>query len=145
MRQCRGSKSHASRWVGGALCFPLATFAFRQASSDMTATQESDNIDAQFYKRADAFFPVFSSLALTYDDVTLATLYSEILPRDTQLDVTLAEGLNLHIPVISADLDTVTEERMAIAMALNGGLGLIHHNMPQTPLRPELRHLKTPV
>ena len=61
--------------------------------------------------------------ALTFDDVTLATLYSEILPRDTQLDTQLAENLCLNLPVISSDMDTVTESRMAIAMAANGGLG----------------------
>ena len=79
--------------------------------------------DSKFYKPADAFFPAYSSIGLTFDDVTLATLYSEILPRDTQLDTTLAEGLQLNIPIISSDMDTVTESRMAIAMALNGGLG----------------------
>ena len=76
-------------------------------------------------------FQGYSNIGLTFDDVTLATLYSEILPRDTQLDTTLAERLRLHIPVISSDMDTVTESRMAIAMALNGGLGLIHYNMPE--------------
>src|SRR5512138_2960926 len=97
----------------------------------MAASKESDNLDSKFYKPADAFFPRYDSIGLTYDDVTLATLYSEVLPRETQLDVTLAEGLHLNIPVISADMDTVTESRMAIAMALNGGLGLIHYNMPE--------------
>ena len=93
--------------------------------------KEPDNLDSKFYKPADAFFPAYSSIGLTYDDVTLATLYSEVLPRDTQLDTTLAEGLQLNIPVISSDMDTVTESRMAIAMALSGGLGLIHYNMPE--------------
>src|SRR5205807_7113313 len=73
--------------------------------SDMAVKQESNPIDAEFYQPADAFFTGHRSLALTYDDITLATLYSEILPRDTQLDVQLAEGLNLNIPVISADMD----------------------------------------
>ncbi len=97
----------------------------------MAATKESDTLDSKFYKPADAFFPAYKNIGLTYDDVTLATLYSEVLPRETQLDTTLAEGLNLNIPIISADMDTVTESRMAIAMALNGGLGLIHYNMPE--------------
>ncbi len=91
------------------------------------------------------FFTAHRSLALTYDDITLATLYSEILPRDTQLDIQLAEGLNLNIPVIAADMDTVTEARMAIAMALNGGLGLIHYNMPEKQQLSELSRVKNHV
>lgn len=97
----------------------------------MAASKETDNLDSKFYKAADAFFPAYSNIGLTYDDVTLATLYSEILPRETQLETRLADSLQLNIPVISADMDTVTESRMAIAMALNGGLGLIHYNMPE--------------
>src|SRR3989442_11248797 len=97
----------------------------------MALEQEVNAIDAEFYQPAETFFTAHRGMALTYDDVTLATLYSEILPRDTQLDTPLAEGLSLNIPVISADMDTVTEARMAIAMALNGGLGLIHYNMPE--------------
>src|SRR5438067_890974 len=89
------------------------------------------SLDAAFYKNADDFFHEHEGIALTYDDVTLATLYSEILPRETNLETALAEQLHLQIPIISADMDTVTESRMAIAMALNGGLGLIHYNMPE--------------
>ncbi|MEI6193733.1 MAG: IMP dehydrogenase [Verrucomicrobiota bacterium] len=95
----------------------------------MAATRTSP-LDTPFYQTADKFFPANSRVGLTFDDITLATLYSEVLPRETLLDITLAEGLQLNIPVISSDMDTVTESRMAIAMALNGGLGLIHYNMP---------------
>ena len=84
----------------------------------MAATRNS-GFDDPFYQPADQFFPANNKLALTFDDVTLATLYSEILPRDTQLDTQLAENLRLNIPVISSDMDTVTESRMAIAMAAN--------------------------
>lgn len=87
--------------------------------------------DSHFYKPADAFFLQQGSLALTYDDVTLATLYSEVLPRDAQVEVTLADSLPLGIPIVSADMDTVTEAEMAIALALCGGLGLIHCNMTE--------------
>jgi len=111
----------------------------------MPTSKESDSLDSKFYKPADAFFPVFSSLGLTYDDVTLATRYSEVLPRDTQLDTTLAEGLQLNIPVISADMDTVTESRLAIALALNGGLGLIHYNMPEREQLSEVSRVKNNV
>jgi IMP dehydrogenase len=108
----------------------------------MAAIKEPGGIDSKFYKPADAFFPAYSSLGLTFDDVTLATLYSEILPRDTQLDTLLGEGLRLNIPIISSDMDTVTESRMAIAMALNGGLGLIHYNMPEHEQLSEVSRVK---
>jgi IMP dehydrogenase len=102
-------------------------------------------VDSEFYLPADAFFRQHRPLALTYDDVTLATLYSEILPRDTSLAATLAEGLTLNIPVISADMDTVTESRMAIAMALNGGLGLIHYNQPDADQLRQVSRVKNHV
>ncbi len=106
---------------------------------------EFENLDLQFYKPADAFFPSYSHIGLTYDDVTLATLYSEVLPRDTQLGTTLAEGLSLNIPVISSDMDTVTESRMAIAMALNGALGLIHYNLPEREQLSQVSRVKNHV
>src|SRR5213594_2344174 len=111
----------------------------------MVVAQDFQNIDNQFFQAADSFFPSFSNVGLTFDDVTLATLYSEILPRDTQLDTPLAEGLSLNIPVISADMDTVTEARMAIAMALNGGLGLIHYNMPEKQQLSEVSRVRNHV
>src|SRR4051812_16337345 len=111
----------------------------------MAATKHSDPTDSTFYKPAESFFPAFSSVGLTFDDVTLATLYSEILPRDTILETRLAEGLQLNIPIISADMDTVTEARMAIAMALNGGMGLIHYNMPERQQLSEVSRVKNNV
>ena len=108
----------------------------------MAQTAEPESIDQQFYEAADTFFPAHSNLALTYDDVTLATRYSEILPRDTVLNTTLTEGLQLNLPIISSDMDTVTEARMAIAMALNGGLGLIHYNMPEADQIKEVARVK---
>ena len=108
----------------------------------MAAHKETDNFDSKFYKAADAFFPAYSGIGLTFDDITLATLYSEILPRETQLDTSLGGGLELHIPIISSDMDTVTESRMAIAMALNGGLGLIHYNMPDRQQLSEVSRVK---
>ena len=103
---------------------------------------QARNLDSQFYQPADAFFPAHASLGLTFDDLTLATHYSEVLPRDTQLETRLADGLRLNIPVISADMDTVTESRMATAMALNGGLGLIHYNMPERQQLSEVSRVK---
>ncbi len=103
---------------------------------------QTRNLDSQFYQSADTFFPAHTSLGLTFDDITLATLFSEVLPRDTQLEAQLAEGLRLNIPVVSADMDTVTESRMAIAMALNGGMGLIHYNMPERQQLSEVSRVK---
>jgi IMP dehydrogenase len=103
---------------------------------------QSRNLDSQFYQNADAFFPAHSHIGLTFDDLTLATLYSEVLPRDTELETVLAESLKLNIPVVSADMDTVTESRMATAMALNGGLGLIHYNMPERQQLSEVSRVK---
>jgi IMP dehydrogenase len=107
----------------------LAKGGCQSAFSVMAATRISP-LDTPFYQTADKFFTANSKVGLTFDDITLATLYSEVLPRETKLDITLADGLQLNIPIISSDMDTVTESRMAIAMALNGGLGLIHYNMP---------------
>src|SRR5690606_17801838 len=86
-------------------------------------------LDAEFYLPADAFFRANRPVGLTFDDVSLATLYSEILPKDADTSTALSESLRLSIPVISSDMDTVTEARMAISMAHNGGMGLIHYNM----------------
>lgn len=66
---------------------------------------------------------------LTFDDVLLVPHKSEILPKDVSLKTTLAEGIDLNIPLMSAAMDTVTESRMAIAIAREGGLGIIHKNM----------------
>src|SRR5271154_7572461 len=110
----------------------------------MAATRKS-TFDDPFYQPADRFFPANHKIGLTFDDITLATLYSEILPRDTHLDTTLAENLHLNIPAISADMDTVTGSRMAIAMALNGGLGLIHYNMAERQQLSEVSRVKNHV
>lgn len=67
--------------------------------------------------------------ALTFDDVLLVPGYSEILPANAQLSTKLTSKITLNIPVISAGMDTVTEARMAIAMARSGGIGIIHKNM----------------
>jgi IMP dehydrogenase len=111
----------------------------------MAEISPTSAIDAEFYQPAAAFFSANRDVALTYDDVTLATLYSEILPRETNLESTLAGRLHLHIPVISADMDTVTEAPMAIAMALAGGMGLIHCNMPERQQLSEVSRVKNNV
>ncbi len=67
--------------------------------------------------------------ALTFDDVTLAPKYSEILPSDVDTSIKLTENLKLKIPLLSSAMDTVTESKMAIAIAKAGGIGIIHRNL----------------
>ena len=71
----------------------------------------------------------FAKKGLTFDDVLLIPAESHVLPNEVKLDTKLAPNLQLHIPLISAGMDTVTEGNMAIAMAENGGLGVIHKNL----------------
>ncbi|CAM8623442.1 COG2070 Dioxygenases related to 2-nitropropane dioxygenase [Oxalobacteraceae bacterium] len=67
--------------------------------------------------------------ALTFDDVLLVPAYSAILPKDTSLQTRLTRNISLSIPLVSAAMDTVTEARLAIAMAQEGGIGIIHKNL----------------
>ena len=67
--------------------------------------------------------------ALTFDDVTLVPKYSEILPSDVDTSIKLTENLKLKIPLLSSAMDTITESKMAIAIAETGGIGIIHRNL----------------
>lgn len=106
------------------------------------ATSPSESIDADFYQSADSFFAANRPVGLTFDDVSLATRFSDILPRDADPSTSLSERIQLPIPILSSDMDTVTESRMAIAMALNGGMGLIHYNMPRRDQIKEVARVK---
>ena len=66
---------------------------------------------------------------ITFDDVLLVPAYSEVIPNEVSLDTHLTKKIKLNIPMMSAGMDTVTEHRMAIAMARQGGIGIIHKNM----------------
>jgi len=111
----------------------------------MEHVESSNNLDTSFYLDADSFFSRNSPTGLTFDDVSLSTRYSEILPRETNLDTRLSESLLLHVPIISADMDTVTESTMAIGMAQAGGMGLIHYNMSEKDQLREVARVKNHV
>lgn len=83
---------------------------------------------------AETYFQNSLPEALTFDDVMLLPRYSEILPRDVETKTQLTPHISINAPILSAAMDTVTEARMAIAMAREGGMGIIHKN-----LKPELQ------
>ena len=70
-----------------------------------------------------------SQEALTFDDVLLVPAKSEVLPNDAVLKTRLTRSIDLNIPLISAAMDTVTESRLAIAIAQEGGIGIVHKNL----------------
>ena len=80
--------------------------------------------------------------ALTFDDVLLVPGFSDILPKDVSLKTRLTRNLSLNIPLLSAAMDTVTEARLAIAMAQEGGIGIIHKNMTLSQQAAEVRKVK---
>ena len=81
-------------------------------------------------------------LALTFDDVLLVPARSEVLPSDVDVSTDLGRGLRLQVPLVSAAMDTVTEARTAIAMAREGGLGIIHKNMSVEQQAEEVMRVK---
>jgi IMP dehydrogenase len=80
--------------------------------------------------------------ALTFDDVLLIPAYSAILPRDVRLKTRLTRGIELHVPLVSAAMDSVTEARLAIALAQEGGVGIIHKNMTAAQQAAEVSRVK---
>src|SRR5690606_37423207 len=80
--------------------------------------------------------------ALTFDDVLLEPAYSEILPREVDLRTKLTRSLTLNIPIVSAAMDTVTEARLAITLAQEGGIGIIHKNMSAPEQAGQVRRAK---
>lgn len=84
----------------------------------------------------------FGGEGLTYDDVLLVPAYSEVLPRDVDITTRFTQGIGMNIPIVSAAMDTVTESVMAIAMAQEGGIGVLHKNMPIQDQANEVRRVK---
>lgn len=80
--------------------------------------------------------------ALTYDDVLLLPGYSEVLPRNTDTSTQLTRNIKLNIPLVSAAMDTVSEAKLAISMALDGGIGIIHKNMSVDKQAEQVRKVK---
>ena len=80
--------------------------------------------------------------ALTFDDVLLVPAYSEVVPKDVSLRTRLTRGIQLNIPLISAAMDTITEARLAIALAQEGGIGIIHKSMGIEQQAREVRSVK---
>ena len=84
----------------------------------------------------------FQNEALTFDDVLLVPSYSQIIPSETNVKTAITKNIDLNIPLISASMDTVTESRLAIALALKGGIGIIHKNMSIENQSGEIRRVK---
>ncbi|MDH5729900.1 MAG: IMP dehydrogenase [Gammaproteobacteria bacterium] len=80
--------------------------------------------------------------ALTFDDVLLTPAHSTVLPKEVELKTKLTRGIELNIPLVSAAMDTVTEARLAIALAQEGGIGIIHKNMTAEQQAAEVRKVK---
>ena len=84
----------------------------------------------------------FHSEALTFDDVLLVPSYSEVIPSETNVQTQLTKNISLNIPLVSASMDTVTESKLAIAIALKGGIGIVHKNMTTSEQSEEIRRVK---
>jgi IMP dehydrogenase len=80
--------------------------------------------------------------ALTFDDVLLIPAYSNVLPKETRVTTRLTKSIELRIPLVSAAMDTVTESRLAIALARSGGIGIIHKNLSITDQAREVAKVK---
>jgi IMP dehydrogenase len=80
--------------------------------------------------------------ALTFDDVLLVPAYSQVLPRDTDLSTRLSRNITLNLPLVSAAMDTVTEARLAIAIAQEGGIGIVHKNLSPKQQAAEVARVK---
>ena len=106
----------------------MATRNIRPASSGRSSLP---NISAKFYGEG-----------LTFDDVLLMPGYSQVLPRDVDITSQLTKNITLKVPLLSAAMDTVTEASLAIALAREGGLGILHKNMTIEKQAEQVRKVK---
>ncbi|MFN5936952.1 MAG: IMP dehydrogenase, partial [Sphingobacteriales bacterium] len=90
----------------------------------------------------DKFPGKFFGEGLTFDDVLLVPAYSEVLPREVSLNSRLTKSLSLNVPFLSAAMDTVTEANLAIALAREGGIGILHKNMSIERQADQVRKVK---
>src|SRR6187402_296257 len=84
----------------------------------------------------------FFGEGLTFDDVLLMPGYSQVLPRDVEIKTRLTKDISLNVPLLSAAMDTVTEATLAIALAREGGLGILHKNMSIEEQAAQVRKVK---
>ncbi|HRF78164.1 MAG TPA: IMP dehydrogenase, partial [Chitinophagales bacterium] len=84
----------------------------------------------------------FLGESLTFDDLLVVPAYSEVLPREVDISTQLTRNLRINVPIISAAMDTVTEYKMAVAMAREGGIGIIHKNMSIEKQADQVRRVK---
>ena len=85
---------------------------------------------------------VFSDVGVTFDDVLLEPQYSTVIPADVNVKTKLTKNITLNVPLLSSPMDTVTERRMAVALAQEGGVGIIHKNLPLEVQAEEVAQVK---
>jgi len=110
--------------------FSISQQKFYLCANFLESTQMAQNQDK------------FTGEGLTYDDVLLVPNYSEVLPREVDISTKFTSGITMKIPIVSAAMDTVTEHKLAIAMAQEGGIGVLHKNMSIDKQANEVRRVK---
>ena len=97
----------------------------------------NSNCILRFFNQSDLYNP-----ALTFDDILLVPMHSCVVPKDTCLKTKLTKEIEINIPIISAAMDTVTEAELAIALAHEGGIGIIHRSMSIEQQAAQVRQVK---
>src|SRR5581483_10985477 len=100
------------------------------------------SLTANFFEMNTPYANKFAPEGLTFDDVLLVPAYSEVLPREVETKSQFSREITLNAPIVSAAMDTVTEHRMAIAIAQEGGIGVLHKNMSIADQAEQVRKVK---